>query len=86
MASDHLNRAAGEDIRYLPRQQADTLDLPGHDFWLFDSTLLAVLHFDGDDQLLGAEVVADPATVVQHCYWRDVAWHHAVPRERYRVR
>lgn len=74
-----VNTAAGEDIRYLPRGQAKNLDLPEHDFWLIDSSRVGILRFGNDDVLLGAEVSADPAVVVRHCYWRDVAWHYAVP-------
>jgi hypothetical protein len=74
-----VNAAVGEDIRYLPRDQAKDLDLPDHDFWLIDSTRVGILRFGDDDVLLGAEVSADPAVVVRHCYWRDVAWHYAVP-------
>lgn len=74
-----VNVAAGEDIRYLLRQRAQELDLPDHDFWLIDSARLAILRFGEDDVLLGAEVPTDPAMVVKHCYWRDVAWHHAIP-------
>ncbi|MGB8963180.1 MAG: DUF6879 family protein [Pseudonocardiaceae bacterium] len=33
--------------------------------------------------VLGGEVITDPATIVQHNYWRDVAWHHAVPRNKF---
>ena len=32
------NLAAGEHVRWLPRQQASDLALPGNDFWLFDGT------------------------------------------------
>lgn len=74
-----VNVAAGEDIRYLPREQAKDLDLPGHDFWLVDSSRVGILRFGYDDVLLGAEVFTDPAVVVKHCYWCDVAWHYAVP-------
>lgn len=77
------NVAAGEDIRYLPRHKASGLDLPGHDFWLIDSTTLLILRFDDDDRLLGADVVTDPGVVVQHCYYRDVAQHHAIPWREY---
>ena len=80
--ASRLNVPSGEDIRYLPRRRADELDLPGEDFWLFDSCRVAVLHFDGD-VLLGAELVTDPAVVVRRCYWRDVAWHYAVPLDQY---
>jgi hypothetical protein len=77
-----LNVPSGEDIRYLPRRQAQALDLPDEDFWLLDSSRALVLHF-ADDVLLGAELVTDPAEVVKRGYWRDVAWHYAVPVEQY---
>jgi len=75
------NVAAGEDIRYLPRHRAP--ELPEHDFWLFDSSRLYIVRFDKTDELLGAEPVDDAATVVQHGYWRDAAWHYAVPYSQY---
>lgn len=71
---------AGDDIRYLSRGQAEATDLPRHDYWLFDSRKLTKMHFGDDDRFLGGEVITDPATIVQHNYWRDVAWHHAVRR------
>lgn len=80
--ANRLNIPAGEDIRYLPRYRAKDLDLPDEDFWLFDSSRVAVLHFDGD-VLLGAKLVTDPAEVVKRCHWRDVAWHYAVPLREY---
>lgn len=77
------NTTAGEDIRYLPRRQADGLGLPRYDFWLIDSTTLLLLRFGDDDLLLGADVVSDPAVVVRHCYYRDVARHYATPWSDY---
>ncbi|KQC37000.1 hypothetical protein UK82_17405 [Frankia sp. ACN1ag] len=71
--------AAGEDIRYLPRDQAASL--PDYDYWLFDSRLLVRMHFADDLTFLGGEVITDPAIVVQHSYWRDAAWHRAVRRD-----
>jgi hypothetical protein len=75
------NNAAGEDIRYLTRDQAEPASLPNHDYWLFDSRKLAMMRFDDEDRFLGAEIVAEPAEIVQHNYWRDTAWHHAVRRD-----
>jgi hypothetical protein len=74
--------AAGEDIRYLLRTTADELELPNHDYWLFDSRVLARMHFDdSDDRLKTVEIIeGDHKQVVQHNYWRDVAWHHAAKR------
>jgi len=76
--SEHTN-AAGEDIRYLTRDQAE--DLPDYDYWLFDSRKLVRMHFDGNNAFLGGEIIEDPAVIVQHNYWRDAAWHHAVRRD-----
>lgn len=72
---------AGEDIRYLTRDQAQAEGLPAHDYWLFDSRTLVQLHFDDEDRFLGGEVIEDPAVIVQHNYWRDVAWHKAARRD-----
>lgn len=74
-----VNVPAGEDVRYLPYDQAKNLDLPQHDFWLIDSLRVAILRFAEDNTLLGAEVHDDPAVVVRHCYYRDVAHHYAIP-------
>jgi hypothetical protein len=86
IAGTSLNVEAGEDIRYLPRQLAAGRDLPDHDFWLFDSLRVAYLHFDANDRLLGAEIITEPEVVVRHCYWRDAAWHGAVPHDEYAPR
>lgn len=73
--------AAGEDIRYLTRDQAQDVGLPNHDYWLFDSRKLVRMLFDDADQFLGGEVIEDPAVIVQHNYWRDAAWRCAVRRD-----
>lgn len=77
--------AAGEDIRYLERDEA--AGLPDHDFWLFDSHRLIRMHFDdADDTLVGGELVTDPASIVQANRWRDLAWHRAWLRETFTTR
>jgi hypothetical protein len=80
-----FTNGAGEDIRYLERGKAAALKLPDHDYWLFDSRLLLRMHFDDQDAFLGGEVVKDPAEVVQHNYWRDTAWHHAIRRDDFAI-
>lgn len=77
------NLAAGEDIRYLDRGGADQLGLPGYDYWLFDSRLLARLQFGERNRFLGVTLDERPAEVAQHGYWRDAAWHHAESFSRY---
>jgi hypothetical protein len=76
-----FTNGAGEDIRYLPRDRAGAAGLPNHDYWLFDSRKLVRMHFDDNDAFLGCEVIEDPAEIVQHNYWRDAAWHHAIRRD-----
>lgn len=71
--------AAGEDIRYLRRDEES--NLPDYDYWLFDSSTLVRMHFDDDENFLGGELIRDPAVVVKHNYWRDAAWHFAVRRD-----
>jgi hypothetical protein len=82
IAYARFTNAAGDDIRYLTRDRAHSIGLPDHDYWLLDSRRIARLHFDeGNDHLLGVEIVEDPAAVVQHNYWRDAARHWAVRRD-----
>ena len=74
---------AGEDIRYLTRSRAREQGLPDHDYWLFDSRKLVLMHFDdADDRLVEVEIIEDdPAQIVLHNHWRDAARHHALRRE-----
>jgi hypothetical protein len=77
------NIAAGEDIRYMTRSRAQEISLPNHDYWLFDSHTLLQMRFDEDDRFVGGEVFDDSASIVEHNYWRDAAWHHAVRRDEF---
>ncbi|QPK47038.1 hypothetical protein H4W23_22100 [Streptomyces gardneri] len=86
LASGLGNVAAGEDIRNLPRGQAQRLGLPDYDFWLFDSRIVARFVFDEDDTTLGVILSEDPAEVAAACQARDAAWHHAVPTIDYAER
>jgi hypothetical protein len=76
-----FTNAAGEDIRYLVRDDADAAGLPDHDYWLFDSRKLVRMHFDDQDRFLGGEVIEGPTEIVQANYWRDAAWHKAARRD-----
>ncbi|MFH8405842.1 DUF6879 family protein [Streptomyces sp. NPDC018019] len=80
------NVAAGEDIRNLPRGEAEQLGLPDWDFWLFDSRTLVRFVFDEQDTTLGVIVSEDPAEVLAACQTRDAAWHHAVPTAEFQKR
>jgi hypothetical protein len=78
-----LNTAAGEDIRYMARERALELGLPEYDFWLIDAKQMCILRHDEHDVLLGADVITDPAAVVEHCHYREIARHYATPRADY---
>lgn len=73
--------AAGEDIRYLDR--ADARDLPGFDYWLFDDSRVARLHFDADDCPLGAEIITDRIVVDELAAALATAENRAVSRAEF---
>lgn len=77
LARAATNIAAGEDIRVLPRAEAERLRLPDYDFWLFDSRIVARFAFDEEDTTLGVYVSEDPAEVAAACQTRDAALHLA---------
>ena len=76
-------KRAGDDIRYVNRENANALDLPAHDFWLFDSARLVSLYFTANDRLLGIQVITEPHVVRQHVQWFDLAMRHATPYKEY---
>jgi hypothetical protein len=71
----------GEDARFISRRLANELDLPDHDFWVFDSITLVLMRFTADDRSLGHDVISDPELVARHEAWIDVAMAHST---RYR--
>ncbi len=79
----HRNAATGEDVRNLWRAEAMRARLPGEDFWIFDSRLVAVLDFDDDDTLLGIEAITEPGEVLRYCQVRDAAMHHAIAYDEF---
>lgn len=79
MATAAGNVEAGEDIRVLPRSEAERLELPDFDLWLFDSRVLVRMHIDDTDTTTGVEIVDAPAQVLAACRARDAAWPLALP-------
>ncbi|MGW6257031.1 DUF6879 family protein [Streptomyces sp. NPDC055085] len=71
------NVAVGDEVRYLPRSDADRIGLPPLDFWLIDSRTLLTLVFDDADTTLGVTITEEPAEVLAACQARDAAWHFA---------
>ncbi|MFC1417050.1 DUF6879 family protein [Streptacidiphilus cavernicola] len=84
LACARTNVAAGEDIRYLWRADAEQYGVNLSDFWLFDSRTVARFHFEGE-RTIGMELITDPAEVLRACQVRDVAWHHATPYSAFRT-
>jgi hypothetical protein len=81
-----LNLAAGEDVRWLPRQHASDLALPGNDFWLFDDRLVLWNYFDGNGEPAGKDTTDDPA-MIKLCSTAFLAvWERATPHADYRPR
>jgi hypothetical protein len=77
------NVGAGEKVRWLPRRHATDLALPGNDFWLFDHEQLLVIHFTGEGEVAGREVLTDQ-TVVKLCATAfEAVWERAIPHEAY---
>ncbi|MFD7860902.1 DUF6879 family protein [Streptomyces sp. NPDC059783] len=79
------NVAAGEDVRWLPREHAVGLLLPAHDFWLFDGRLIRWHHFAGDGTHL-RDVLDDRAEVAEQtaAAFRTV-WERAVPHQEFTI-
>src|SRR5258708_179319 len=75
------NLAAGEQVRWLSRQQASDLALRGNDFWLFDSTAVLFNYFSGDGAAAGTELRDDPAIVKLCLSAFEAAWGRAIPHQ-----
>jgi hypothetical protein len=78
------NLAAGEQVRWLPRQMASDLVLPGNDFWLFDGAAVLFNYFSGGGAAAGTELRDEPAVVKLCASAFEAVWDRAVPHEEYR--
>lgn len=78
------NIEAGEDIRILDLTDLE-LDLPSHDFWIFDESTVVNLNFRPDGTLIDREQFDTP-DLAQHLKWRDTALAHAVPLSEWNAR
>ena len=74
---------AGEDVRWLPRQHASGLLLPGNDFWCFDAETIVFTHFSGDGEVQGYELTTDRALLGRCTAAFEEAWTIAVPHGEY---
>lgn len=71
------NVQAGEDVRYLARQNVADLDLPEDDCWLFDANKLILTTFEGRSTRFGA--CSNPATVDRYREVCSKVWERAIP-------
>ncbi|GGK91042.1 hypothetical protein Ppa06_57190 [Planomonospora parontospora subsp. parontospora] len=77
------NVRAGEQVRWLPRQRATDLLVPGNDFWLFDGETLLVNHFNGVGDWIDVEHVTDPDVIGKYTAAFEAIWERAVPHDDY---
>ena len=76
------NLAAGEAVRWLSRERASDLRLPGNDFWLIDDCLLFNLA-SGDGDWLGMQPNDDPAVIAFCVESFEAAWARGVDHADY---
>src|SRR5262249_19564591 len=69
---------AGENIRLLRPGRFAELGVPREDFWLFDDTTVALLHF-GDDGVAGAEIITEVPRVASFRERQRLTWDAADP-------
>lgn len=74
----HVNAEAGEEIRVLDERERVAHQLPDHDFWIFDDSLVALMRFD-NRAFQGAELTDDPDTVADCREVQATAWRISQP-------
>jgi hypothetical protein len=61
------------------------LALPGNDFWLFDSSLVLVNHFDGEGENMEVELT-DDSEVAKLCDAAfEAVWKRATPHAQFEL-
>jgi len=76
------NLAAGEVVRWIPRDQASDLRLPGNDFWLIDDKLLFNLAA-GNGDWLGIQRNDDPDVLAFCLESFEAAWSRGIDHADY---
>jgi hypothetical protein len=79
------NVIAGEEVRWLPRSQADGFLVPANDFWLFDGKLLRIHHFAGNGNHVKDELSADAMTLKLCATAFEEIWQRATPHSEYTI-
>lgn len=78
-----VNIAAGEQIRWVPRQRVSDLALPGNDVWVFDDAVLEFYFFAGNGRFVSNDVVTDPEAVKLCASAFDAAWDRGIDHDQY---
>lgn len=84
-ATPFANLAGGERVRWLPRQRASDLALPGNDFWLFDELLVRFGLHSGDGEATGYEDSDDPVVVTLCSSAFEAVWERGINHEEYKL-
>jgi len=80
------NVAAGEDVRWLPRERAWDLVLPAADFWLFDHKLVMFNFCAGDGTEIEQEKSSNDPDIVARCLLAfEQVWGRAIPHGQYQL-
>jgi hypothetical protein len=80
-----MNVEAGEDVRWLPRRLASTLQLPGNDLWVFDSRLVQFNIFDGPGRWIHTDFTEEP-DVIEFCTASfEAVWKLATPHAEFTI-
>ncbi|MBO0856541.1 MAG: hypothetical protein J2P18_22565 [Nocardia sp.] len=77
------NTLAGEDIRYLPRDQVGADRLTADDWWLFDGRTVGFTVFEPSGRWAGAAVTTDARIVEYARQVKDLVWSRATPLAEY---
>ncbi|GAA4199370.1 hypothetical protein GCM10022252_51010 [Streptosporangium oxazolinicum] len=77
------NIEAGEEIRYLPRHEAEDIGFPAEDCWLFDDDGLVLSLFEPDGRSGGFALEDDPELIARYRTVRDQAWSRGIPHAVY---
>ncbi|MFD7893409.1 DUF6879 family protein [Streptomyces sp. NPDC059743] len=84
-AGTQMNIDAGEQVRWLPRDRASDLALPGNDLWIFDERLVQFNIFDGPGQWIRTDFTED-ANLVKFCVSSfESVWERGVPHAEFTV-
>ncbi len=70
-------------MRILVRSTRPDLQLPDHDYWLFDDREVAVMSYDNDGNWLRVTMINELSAVKAYCEARDLAVKHSVPLSGY---